>query len=276
MTRRMNSARTSWLPALLLAGVVFAGSTPEAKPEAADANGSTPEQIMIFAAASLAPAITELAQSFTEIHGIRIRISVASSVALARQIEAGAPADLFLSADQGWIDYLAERGDVVGTSRLPVASNRLVIARTEGGDWPELTTPHAVLTARQGWIVVGDPDLSPLGHYTFEALNALNLTVKLKAKLAPAANARAALALLATGNADLGILYKSDAGPGSGVEIIMALDETLHSPIIYFAVSIREGSAVQSFMEFLGGNAATATFARFGFGPAPPVSKTKK
>ena len=228
--------------------------------------------LTIFAASSVGPAIEEIADGFGRQKNLKVRISVASSSALARQIEKGAPADIFISADRRWIRYLKDRGRLSDRNVSPVATNRLVVAALVDGAATEQGAARALLKNPDAWIAIGDPALSPLGAYTMEALRAMKIEPQLSRRLAFAANARATLAFLQTGGAPLAILYESDARSARDLGIVARLDPSLHRPIVYFAAAIRDGRKTTAFLDYLTMPAAQRVLAARGFGPATAES----
>lgn len=225
--------------------------------------------LTIFAAASVGPAIEEIADGFGRRKNLKVRISIASSSALARQIEKGAPADIFISADRRWIRYLKDRGRLSGRNASPVATNRLVVAALADRAAAEQGAARALLENPQAWIAIGDPDLSPLGAYTMEALRAMKLEDQLSPRLAYGADARATLAFLQTGGTPLAILYESDARSARRIGVVSKIDPSLHRPIVYFAVAIGGSKKATAFLGYLRGPDAQRILAARGFGPAP-------
>lgn len=229
------------------------------------------EVLTIFVASSLGPAIEEIADGFGRQKNLKVRISIASSSALARQIEKGAPADIFISADRRWIRHLEDHGRLSGRNGSPVATNRLVVAALADRA-SEQEAVRALVENPEAWIAIGDPALSPLGAYTMEALRAMKIEAQLSPRLAFAADARATLAFLQAGGAPLAILYESDARSARGLGIVARLDASLHRPIVYFAAAIRDGGQSTAFIDYLTRPAAQRVFAARGFGPAPAKS----
>ena len=224
--------------------------------------------LTIFAASSVGPSIEEIADGFGRLKNLKIRISIASSSVLARQIEKGAPADIFISADRRWIRYLKDRGRLSDRNVSPVATNRLVVAALVDRVPTEQGAARALLKNPDAWIAIGDPALSPLGAYTMEALRAMKIEAQLSGRLAFAADARATLAFLQTGGAPLAILYESDARSARDLEIVARLDPLLHRPIVYFAAAIRDSRQTAALLDYLTKPAAQRVLAARGFGPA--------
>ena len=245
---------------------------PEAAQSASLEQAKETKVLTIFAASSVGPAIEEIAEGFGRQKNLKVRISIASSSALARQIEKGAPADIFISADRRWIRYLKDRGRLSDRNASPVATNRLVVAALVDRAAANLGAGRALLKNPDAWIAIGDPALSPLGAYTMEALRAMNIEAQLSGRLAFAADARATLAFLQTGGAPLAILYESDARSARRITVVSKIDPSLHRPIVYFAAVIRHGRQTAAFLDYLTRPAAQGVLAARGFGPATAES----
>lgn len=222
------------------------------------------ETVTIFAASSLAGAIDSLAPLLRE-KGLEARVSAASSSLLARQIEQGAPADLFIAADIESIAPLIASGRA--REAAPLLANELVLiapANSAIGDLP-LTLP--ALTAALGAggrLATGDPDMVPLGRYAAQALTSPKLDA-LRARLAGAANARAALTFVARGEAPLGIVYATDAMAEPRVRIVARFPATSHAPILYPLAAITDRPATARALEALRSPEAAEIFRRAGF-----------
>lgn len=231
--------------------------------------------VTVFAAASLTDAISAAGAAFTAATGIRLRYSFAASSTLARQIEAGAPADLFAAANQAWMDYLDDRGLVVAATRASPLANRLVLVAPVDGDTAPIDLARAEAPDHlhnrlgDGRLAVGDPDHVPAGIYARQALESLGLWDVLDRRLARADNARAALALVERGEVPLGIVYATDAAiAAQRVMVVGVFPPTSHRPIAYpFAVvaGAETRPPVMDLHGFLIGPDAAEIFARFGF-----------
>jgi len=218
---------------------------------------------LVYAAASLTDALQEAVAA----SGLQARFSFAASSTLARQIENGAPADIFASADEDWADYLESRGKLVAGSRRSFLSNRLALVAPADRAAPlDLAAPGA-FAARlgAGRIATGDPAHVPVGRYAQQALTALGLWATAEPRLARAESVRAALALVERGEAPLGIVYASDAGQRTPVVATFPADS--HARIAYpFAlVAGRDRPANRALLEALASPPALAAFARRGF-----------
>jgi molybdate transport system substrate-binding protein len=228
-------------------------------------------RLTVFAAASLTEALTEIGQAYGERSGVEVRFSFAASSTLARQIEAGAPADVVALASQEWADYLTERNLVRPETRTSPARNRLVIivpsASSAALSDPPNTAEIAAVLGPQDRIAIGDPAHVPAGMYAREALENLGLWPSIASRLAPSDNVRAALALVARGETPLGVVYATDAAISTGVRVVATLPTDSHAPISYpFAITSHgDRTAAEQFLTFTTGAEGRAIFARFGF-----------
>jgi len=232
-------------------------------------NVAAADPITVFGAASLTDALTEAGAAYEAETGQALRFSFAASSTLARQIEAGAPADLFASANRRWIDRLAARGLIDARHRAEPITNRLVVVAPAASGSHADRPLAAILTGTEGHIAIGDPDHVPAGLYARAALENLGLWSRLAPRLARADNTRAALALVARGEAPLGIVYATDAAVTERVRVLAVFPKTSHPPIRYpFAiVAGRARVRVQRLFAWLTGPHARPIFRRHGFRP---------
>ncbi|MFM6854679.1 MAG: molybdate ABC transporter substrate-binding protein [Sphingopyxis sp.] len=226
---------------------------------------------IVLAAASLQEAMTDAAQAWAAQGHPRPVISFAGSPALARQIAAGAPADLFIPADQEWMDYVATRGLMRPATRAPFLSNRLVLIAPVGSR-AGLTIGRNFPLARAlgtGRLAMADPDSVPAGRYGRAALTHLGVWAAVAGRVARAENVRAAMALVERGEAPYGIAYATDARASTRVRVIGTFPHASHPPITYpmavLASSTHPDTA--GFRRFLLSRAGRAYFARRGFTP---------
>jgi len=253
----LNKFKASF--ALLLCSLLFA-SALAAQERAA---------VMVYAAASVKDVLDDLTRRFEAQGGGRVVVSYSASSALARQIEKGAPADIFISADLDWMDYLENRKLVRTGSRVNLASNRLVLiapadskaALTIGKNFP------LVAALGDGRLAMADPDTVPAGKYGKATLEALGVWISVAPKVARAENVRAALVLVARGETPLGIVYSTDAIAERRVRVVGEFPANLHPPIVYPAAIMVESnsSAAQSLLRFLGTTDVHTTWRKFGF-----------
>jgi molybdate transport system substrate-binding protein len=227
------------------------------------------EKITVFAAASLTNALQDIDSSFDKKTGNATRESFASSSTLARQIEAGAPAQIFISADTKWMSYLAQKGLVAAQKIVlgnelaliaPVASPLAPRAIDSAMDWLRLL-------GTDGRLALGDPDHVPAGIYAKEALQHLGAWNSLQPRLALAEDVRGALALVERGEAPLGIVYVTDARVSDKVKVVGIFPAASHSPIVYPAAIVKgaDSAGVQAYFRFLSSLQAREVFARYGF-----------
>jgi molybdate transport system substrate-binding protein len=229
--------------------------------------------IVVFAAASLKNALDAVAAKWHDQSGRTVTISYAASSTLAKQIENGAPADLFISADLKWMDHLQQHQQIKPQSRFDLLGNSLVlIAPTDSAlaKKPLLTIapglPLATLLGKGGLLAMADPSAVPAGLYGKAALTKLGLWPSVEHRVAAAENVRAALALVARGEVPLGIVYKTDAAVEPGVRVVGTFPADSHPPITYplaQTVSARPGAA--DFAAYLRSPAAAAVFEAQGF-----------
>jgi molybdate transport system substrate-binding protein len=227
----------------------------------------------VFAAASLTDALGALARRWEAEGHAPLRLSFAASSTLARQLEAGAPADLFFSANLRWSEHLLAEGLLVEDSlRTPIANALVVVApvdRLPAHRDEALLDDLAAALGPEGRLAVGDPDHVPAGLYARQALETLEQWATLAPRLARADNVRAALALVARGEAPLGIVYATDAAISERVRVVAAIPPEHHAPVVYpvAVVAGRDGPEVRTLLEFLSGTGAAPVWARYGFLP---------
>jgi molybdate transport system substrate-binding protein len=225
--------------------------------------------IVVFAAASLTDALEEIDAGYTKQTGVVVKESFAASSTLARQIEAGAPAQMFISADTKWMDYLAGKG-LIGVQTTLLGNALALIAPADAPLGPRSIGPGLdwlKLLGADGRLAVGDPDHVPAGIYAKESLQHLGVWNELEPRLARAEDVRGALALVERADAPLGIVYVTDARVSTKVKIVGVFPPASHSPIVYPA-AILKGSdtpSVQNYFHYLRGSQARTIFARFGF-----------
>ena len=227
--------------------------------------------VTIFAAASLQDGLRALARDWAARGHPAPRLSFAASSALGRQIEQGAPADLFLSADEPWMDYLQARNLILPATRSSALGNALVLVAPADSARP-LTlawgTDLAALLGPQGRLAMGDPAHVPAGRYGQAALEWLGNWGALAPRLARAENVRAALLLVERGEAPLGIVYATDALAAPGVRVVAEFPAESHPPITYpFALTRRAEAHAEArvLLAFLTGAEAMPIWQRHGF-----------
>lgn len=224
---------------------------------------------IVFAAASLKGPLDEAAAAFRAETGTAIVISYAGSNALAKQIEQGAPAELFISADQDWMNYLSQRSLIAADTRVDLLSNALDLIVPVDSATTLTIAPGFDLAGALGGgrLALADPDSVPAGKYAKAALTALGVWESVAGKLARSENVRAALALVATGEAPFGIVYATDALAEPKVRSLGSFPAATHEAILYpAALTVTATPEAAAFLAFLQGDMASAIFARAGFG----------
>ncbi|MGE5337440.1 MAG: molybdate ABC transporter substrate-binding protein [Gemmatimonadota bacterium] len=244
----------------VLAGVVLAlGALP-----------SQAQPLTVFAAASLQDAFGDVARLYHERTGRSVRFSFAASSTLARQIEQGAPAAIFASADEAWMDYLQQRKLIAADTRRALLGNRLVLVVPATNPMqvdlrPGFDFAH-VLGADGRW-VTGDPRSVPAGRYAQQALTRLGVWGFAEQRLVRAENVRVALAFVERGEASAGVVYATDAALSNKVRIAGVFPESSHAPVVYpvAVVAANDSPAARDFLRFLESPDALAACRRFGF-----------
>jgi molybdate transport system substrate-binding protein len=233
------------------------------RPAAAD----TPD-VTVFAAASMTSVLTEIAEAYSQADARPVKLVFGSSATLARQIEHGAPATLYLSANSDWIDYLTDRDFVVEGSRRALVGNRLVVAVPGDSAASIDTLNQVVVLASQTPLALADPDSVPAGRYAKEALINAGHWQSLSGRTVYAPDVRATLTWIARGEVSGGIVYATDAAIEPKVQVAYTFLAELHAAILYEAVLIRGAgnkSAARPFLDFLTGPEARTLFHRHGF-----------
>jgi molybdate transport system substrate-binding protein len=227
--------------------------------------------VTVYAAASLQTALTEIGRKFEETHpGTRVLFGFDSSGSLARKIEAGAPADVYISASEKWMQYLVKQQKVPSDQTKVLLGNRLICAvPVDSG----LKLKGAEDLAKVSRIAMGDPSQAPVGEYTMEALKTLGLWEKLRQekRLVFASNVRIALSWVESKEAQAGIVYQSDAKASTKVKQAFAFPLESHSPITYLIGPVTKSKTTRDFMGFLESNVASSIFSQLGFIPTVKV-----
>ncbi len=231
------------------------------------------ETLTVFAAASLNEALTEVAAAWQQAGHEKPRISFAASSTLARQIEQGAPVNLFASADQQWMDYLDQRGLLAPGTRRDLLSNELVLIVPKAGARKVAIGPGldlAGLLGADGRLAVGDPAHVPAGLYAKQALTKLGVWPQVEKRLAPAQDVRSALRLVEIGEAPAGIVYATDAAAASDVAVAGVFPADTHERITYPFALIKGGddAEARALLAFMAGPQARAVFTKRGFSSA--------
>jgi molybdate transport system substrate-binding protein len=264
---RQRRVRTRWLgrmaTVLLVVTVTLLLGVPSALAQGRD--------VLVFAAASLKNALDEITAQYQRETGKRAVISYGASSALARQIEAAAPADLFISADLDWMDYLAKRNLIKAETRANLLGNRLVLiapkasqARPAASIGPDFPLAEQLGSGR---LAMADTKAVPAGKYGRAALELLGIWASVEGRLAQTENVRAALTLVSRGEAPLGIVYQTDAAADQNVKIVGMFPENTHPPIVYPAALVASSSHPDAagYVAYLRSAAARPLFEKQGF-----------
>lgn len=233
------------------------------------AQGASAGSVTVFAAASLREALDDFNAQFSAATGIKTAVSYAATSALARQIESGAPADVFISADLTWMDYAVAHRLVDGATRVNLLGNALVLIAPNDSKLKDIAIAKGfdvTALAGDGRIAVADIKAVPAGRYAKAALEALGALPAAEPKLAQAENVRAALSFVARGETPVGIVYATDAKSEPGVKVIGVFPEDSHPPVTYPAAATATATpAAARYLQMLRSPAAKATFERYGF-----------
>jgi molybdate transport system substrate-binding protein len=236
------------------------------------ANAAEPQQpLLVYAAASLTNALDEVGNAYTIESGKPVKFSYASSSILARQIEAGADADVFFSADLEWMDYVQSRNLIRVATRTNLLTNKLVLIAPADSTVKLDIKPGFDLAGAlgHGRLATGDPESVPVGKYARSALISLGVWNQVADRIVRADNVRAALAFVDRGEVPLGIVYETDARVDKNVRVVATFLDDTHPPIVYpVAVTTAAKAGSEAFVEFVHGPTARAVFEKFGFGLA--------
>lgn len=252
-----TSTRWPFFFVLVLAAQLALGSTAAAK------------DIVVFAAASLKNALDDASAAYEKEAGTKALISYAASSTLAKQVESGAPADLFISADLDWMNYLQKHNLIKTETRLTLLGNKLVLIAPASSTAKIEIAPGFALGNLLGneRLAMADPSAVPAGKYGKAALQKLGVWEAVSNKVAPAEDVRSALLLVSRGETPLGIVYATDAAADKGVRIVAAFPEDSHPPIVYPAAVLAssENPPAAAFLDYLKSDAARPFFERQGF-----------
>jgi molybdate transport system substrate-binding protein len=228
------------------------------------------ETLTVFAAASMKNALDDADAAFTRTSGVKVTASYAASSALAKQIEQGAPADVFISADLKWMDYVAGKNLIKPDTRVNLLGNRLVLIAPADSKIGSVKIGQGFDIAKlagSGRIAVADVKAVPAGLYAKAALEKLGSWAAAEPKLAQAENVRATLAFVARGETPLGIVYETDAKIEPKVKIVGAFPADSHPPVTYpvAVTASSKNAATARYLAFLRSSAAKAIFEKYGF-----------
>jgi len=253
----MRSTRRLFLVTLILAVQLAVVSAAAAK------------DVVVFAAASLKNALDDASAAYEKEAGVKALISYAASSTLAKQVESGAPADIFISADLDWMDYLQKRNLIKTDTRMTLLGNKLVLIAPASSTAKVEIKPGFALADLLGneRLAMADPSAVPAGKYGKAALEKLGAWAAVSSKVAPAEDVRSALLLVSRGETPLGIVYATDAAADKGVRIVAAFPEDTHPPIAYPAAVLASSDnlAAAAFLDYLKSDRARSFFERQGF-----------
>src|SRR5262249_7745717 len=261
MERRMRTRHAPLALSLLaFAAGLFSGSPPVSAQE---------KTLTVFAAASMKNALDDVDAAYTRKTGVRLAVSYAASSALMKQIEQGAPADVFVSADLDWMDYGSQKKVIADATRVNLLGNKIVLIAPKESKLANVTIGPGFDLAKlagDGRVTTGDVKAVPVGKYAKAALEKLGAWAAAEPKMAMAENVRAALALVARGEAALGIVYETDAKVEPGVKIVGVFPDDSHAPIIYpVAATPTAKPETNDYLAFLRSGTAKAIFEKYGF-----------
>lgn len=245
------------LRSLILAGLVVFCSSLHAE-----------EPVRVFAAASLTNALKDAAAAWQKHGHPAPSLAFGASSAIAKQIEAGAPADLFASADLQWMDYLDTRGKIASDSRVNLLGNTLVLIVPKGKPFNvQMQSGFDIAGAFKGKLCTGEPGVVPVGIYAKESLENLGWWSRLNGRIVGTDDVRTALAFVERGECPAGIVYATDAAISEKVEVLASFPESTHKPIVYPFASVKAARAeTRALIEYLANSAeAAAVFTRHGF-----------
>ena len=236
------------------------------------------QTLTVFAAASMKNALDDADAAFTKASGIKVTASYAASSALAKQIESGAPADVFISADLDWMDYVAKKSLIKPDTRVNLLGNKLVLIAPADSKLDKVTIAKPFDIAKlagDGRIAVADVKAVPAGLYAKAALEALDGWKAAEPKLAMAENVRATLSFVARGETPVGIVYETDAKVEPKVKVVGVFPDGSHPPVVYpvAATATSTNAATARYLDFLRAGQAKAIFEKYGFSAlTKPVS----
>ncbi|HUJ10842.1 MAG TPA: molybdate ABC transporter substrate-binding protein [Verrucomicrobiae bacterium] len=252
----------------LICGVLFASITLLLADESRTAKqNQLTKELNVFAAASLSDVLKEISENYAKETGERLVFNFAASSTLERQIEEGAPADVFFSADEEKMDKLENKGLLLPGTRHSLLSNTLVIVVSIDSSL-RVNSAFDLTNAAISQVAIGEPSSVPAGIYARQCLTQFGLWQKLKGKCVPTENVRAALAAVESGNADAGIVYKTDARISKGVRVAYEVP-VANGPRISYPIAVirdsREAEAAKRLVRYLGSDGALQVFRKYGF-----------
>ncbi|MBE4291657.1 molybdate ABC transporter substrate-binding protein [Vibrio parahaemolyticus] len=224
--------------------------------------------LKVYAASSMTNAIDEIVQDFKEKYDVTVTPVYGGSSSIARQIINGAPADVFISANTKWMDYLVDEGVIDGDNVTNLVRNSLVLIAPQTSslavfNFADAKAWEAALNGSR--LALGNPTSVPAGMYAKESLTTLGVWKEIQTKVAPAKNVRLALALVERGEAPLGVVYKTDAQLTNKVKIVGEFASDTHAAIVYPAAVVNDSTESRQFFQYLKSEDAKRVFAHYGF-----------
>ncbi|MBE4009456.1 molybdate ABC transporter substrate-binding protein [Vibrio parahaemolyticus] len=224
--------------------------------------------LKVYAASSMTNAIDEIAQDFKEKYDVTVTPVYGGSSSIARQIINGAPADVFISANTKWMDYLVDEGVIDSDNVTNLVRNSLVLIAPQSSslavfNFADANAWEAALNGSR--LALGNPTSVPAGMYAKESLTTLGVWKEIQTKVAPAKNVRLALALVERGEAPLGVVYKTDAQLTNKVKIVGEFASDTHAAIVYPAAVVKDSTESRQFFQYLKSEDAKRVFAHYGF-----------
>ena len=226
--------------------------------------------LLVFAATSLRDPLTEISERYENESGVNVDLSFGASQALAQQIASGAPADVFISAGEGPAIFLEKRGFASNAKSERLLGNEIIVATLRGGG--EIASVESLASDSIKRIALANPSVAPAGAYAEEALRTVGIWDSVQDKLLLGKDVRAAMAYVEAGNADAGIVYRTDALSSDRLKIALVIEGDLHSPIAYPAVAVNDfsnRSEALNYLEYLYTEEAMSVFRRYGFSDPP-------
>ena len=230
------------------------------------------QAITIYAAASLSDAINDINQLYEQQYHTKVKTSFAGSSTLAKQIEHNAPADVFISADTAWVDYLKTKGKVNAADTKNLLGNQLVLINAKSHPISQpiaMDKSFNITKAFSGKLCTGNTSSVPVGKYAKQALTDLGWWNSIKPRLVETEDVRAALNFVDSGECQLGIVYTTDAKLGKNVNIVGIFPESTHKPIVYASARLNQKPETQQYYQFLQSPQATAIYQKYGFQVLP-------
>lgn len=232
-------------------------------------NPNVTAKITVFAAASLANAMNQVVAEYEKEKPVKIQSSFAASSSLAKQIENGAPADIYMSADAKWANYLQDKKLINVVSRVDLLTNHLVMISQKNRAFKvQVTRSFNLANAFKGKLCTGELESVPAGIYAKQSLITLNWWDSIKSRIVGTQDVRAALMFVERGECDVGIVYETDAKVSNKVEVIAMLPDASHDPIVY-PLALLQGAKPEAkdFFDYLKSEKAKAIFVQYGFTP---------